>query len=111
MVAGAGGSANVSTHGGDAGGLTSYMGPGGGGGSAPATQISGYDFGSGGPGLSSQAYSGSGSGYWGGKSSTSSPCTISYGGSSYISGHYGSNSIPENSTSSSKSFHAPVELA
>lgn len=104
MVAGAGGSANVAVHGGDAGGLTSYMGPGGGGGSAPATQISGYAFGSGGPGLSSQAYSGSGSGYFGGKSSTSSPCTISYGGSSYISGHNGCNSISSNSTSSSLSF-------
>ena len=104
MVAGAGGSANVSTHGGDAGGLISYMGPGGGSGSAPATQTSGYGFGSGGPGLSSQAYSGSGSGYFGGKSSTSSPCTISYGGSSYISGHNGCNSITEESTSSALSF-------
>ena len=102
MVAGGGGSANVANHGGDAGGLTSYISAGSG--AAQATQTSGYGFGSGGPGLGSQAYSGSGGGYWGGKSSTASPCTISYGGSSYISGHIGSNSISASSTSSSLTF-------
>ena len=104
MVAGGGGSANVSNKGGDAGGLVSYVSVGGGDGAAPATQTSGYGFGSGGPGLGSQAYSGSGGGYWGGKSSTASPCTISYGGSSYISGHIGCDSIAASSTSSSLSF-------
>ena len=104
MVAGGGGSANQTNHGGDAGGLASYISAGSGAGSAQATQTSGYGFGSGGPGLGSQAYSGSGGGYWGGKSSTASPCTISYGGSSYVSGHIGCNSIASTSTSSSLTF-------
>ena len=106
MVAGGGGSGhnNASYTGGHAGGLTSYAGVGSIAGAAPATQTSGYAFGSGGPGLPNQAYSASGSGYWGGKSSTTSPCNMSYGGSSYISGHQGVKSITESSTSSNMSF-------
>ena len=106
MVAGGGGSGHnsASTVGGNAGGLISYRGEGSGSGSA-ATQESGYGFGSGGPGLNSQAYSGSGSGYWGGASSNGSGgVTISYGGSSYISGFQGVKSITEESTSSNMEF-------
>ena len=99
IVAGGGGSghSSASNIGGAAGGLQSYLGSGGGGG-AIATQTSGYSFGTGGPGLGSQAYSGSGGGYFGGASSTTSPCTISAGGSSFISGHNGCVAIESNTS-------------
>lgn len=101
IVAGGGGSGHNSAEniGGNAGGLTSYFGNGSGGGTV-ATQTSGYAFGYGGPGLAGQAYSASGGGYYGGKSSTTQPCTLSAGGSSFISGHAGCNAISESSTSS-----------
>ena len=102
MVAGGGGSGHnaVANTGGAAGGLSSYKGNGTATTGAIATQTSGYAFGYGGPGLSSQAYSASGGGYYGGKSSTSQPCDISAGGSSYISGHLGCDAITSTSTSS-----------
>ena len=106
MVAGGGGSGHqTATYtGGHAGGLISYAGVGTIAGAAPATQESGYAFGYGGPGLPNEAYSASGSGYWGGKSNTTSPCNVSYGGSSYISGHQGVKSITESSTSTNMVF-------
>lgn len=81
-------------------GLTAYKGQGNAGGYKIATQTSGFGFGIGGPGLSGQCYAGSGSGYYGGASSTVSPCDATCGGSSFISGHNGCDAIAENSTSS-----------
>ena len=99
MVAGAGGGASWKTVGGNAGGLIGNA-------SNPATkggtQISGYKFGIGQNGYGagdSDGVAGAGSGYYGGTTSSASNGKESgAGGSSYISGYDGCDSISENST-------------
>ena len=99
MVAGAGGGASWKTVGGNAGGLIGNA-------SNPATkggtQTSGYKFGIGQNGYGtgdSNGVAGAGSGYYGGTTSnTSNGKESGAGGSSYISGYDGCDSISENST-------------
>ena len=124
LVAGGGGGAGMSNDegilsGGHAGGLISYMNDAdktASYGQAVADQTSGWRFGSGRPGYGCQAYSGSGGGWWGGKSSgqydsdtdcnghgTGGHCGVTVGGSSYISGHTGAVGVTSTSDSSPKS--------
>ena len=99
MVAGAGGGASWQTNGGYAGGLEgNTTNPA----TKPGTQNSGYKFGIGEDGYgtgSSDGVGGAGSGYYGGTtSSVSNDKESGAGGSSYVSGYDGVNSIDEKST-------------
>jgi len=109
IVAGAGGSGNAPSYvyGGHAGGLISYLGQDNTTvGYKLATQTDGYQFGTGGPGLPGQGYSGSGAGWYGGRSGTipqtDNKCNSTTGGSSYISGHTGCVAVSSTSDSSPK---------
>jgi hypothetical protein len=107
MVAGGGGSGQSSNYpgtGGHAGGLSSSQGTNSR--ATVATQTSGFAFGKGRGGYSAQSYSGGGGGYWGGNTTSNLPMDTA-GGSSYISGHEGCNSVESstNSTHSGRAFH------